>query len=542
MMTIERARATPARGPDPRIEGPGTRRGVLTRIVAPPTSRSLGNHAIAGAIQAKLQTAESSDQFERQADWIAEHLTRHGHPDAQSWNGIGSTTANAGDVSRSAVSGTGGGGTSVRVAGVPLGTATPLASAVSRVMEPAFGLSLTSVRIHADATAAAAARSVGARAFTVGSHIAFAAGQYDPATRTGRRLLAHEITHVAQQSRGGVADIQRQPTRERAVWQRKLDELLPGRIGLIAHIARTQRLYERFSEPELIRIVDQIWAVPAASALVRQHGVSAIIGLADTRVGDRLDVAAARLLLTQFIEPRGAGPASPTSPRVFPTTAVREAFLRFHSNAELERHVRKNCIEIVRQLVPTLFSDPALSERVRRGLGRLSGPTLTMGHAGRVLTDLGVATGPVNIPFGNGNGLREPTTLAVSAWDTIIAAVGKTRGWHVFGLALFDGYHSVTVFIDNRADRPRVYWADQWSIGPGEEQAFQQEAGSVSGFRRYERTGFDGFIEAKTRQWWNEVHSPGSKCGQAHPNTWDRSCRYDATLRIWHMRTTSGGR
>jgi len=34
-----------------------------------------------------------------------------------------------------------------------------------------------------------------------------------------------------------------------------------------------------------------------------------------------------------------------------------------------------------------------------------------------------------------------------------------------FGLAVFDGYHSVTVFVDNRADGPRVYWADQWAIG-----------------------------------------------------------------------------
>lgn len=428
------------------------------------------------------------------------------------------------------------------ITGIRLGAGRPLSSEMSAALASAFGIAPGDVRIHADASATAATRALGARAFTVGSRVVVDQREIATWARTGRLLLAHELAHVAQRSHGPTSDIQRQARRQQPEWQRRLDELLPGRIGLIAHIARTQRLYERFSEPELIRIVDQIWAVPAAAALVRQYGVSAIIGLADTRVGDRPDVAAARLLLTQFTEQRGAGPASPASPRVFPTTAVREAFLRFHSNAELERHVRKNCIEIVRQLVPTLFSDPALSERVRRGLGRLSGPTLTMGHAGRVLTDLGVATGPVNIPFRNGNGNREPTTLAVSAWDTIIAAVGNVRGWHVFGLALFDGYHSVTVFVDNRADRPRVYWADQWSIGPGEEQAFQQEAGSVSGFRRYQRTGFDGFIEAKTRQWWNEVHSPGSKCGQAHPNTWDRSCRYDATLRIWHMRTTPGSR
>jgi hypothetical protein len=428
------------------------------------------------------------------------------------------------------------------VAGL-LGSGTPLPSALSRFLEPALGVTPAVVRIHADAQGAMVARSVGARAFSVGSRIAFNAGEYQPSTATGRRLIAHELTHVVQQARGGPPALQRQPMPEPEQWQRKLDALLPARLGLIAHIARTQQLFARFTEAELVEVLDRIQANPAATSLARYYGVSAIISLADTRIGDRLDVPAARLLLTQFSERRErADVGQQANPRVFTTGAVREAFVRFHSNAELERHVRRNCIEIVRQLVPTLFADPAVSGRIREGLGRLRGATLTMEHAGNVLRQLGVATGPVNIPFTNGNGNREPTTLSGSAWDTIIAAVGNVRGWHVFGLALFDGYHSVTVFVDNQPDGPRVYWADQWSIGPGEERAFQQEAGSISGFRRYERAGFDGFIQAKTNQWWNEVHSPGSKCGTAHPNTWDGSCRYTATLRIWHLRSTAAAR
>lgn len=58
---------------------------------------------------------------------------------------------------------------------------------------------LTDVRIHADAAAAALARSVSARAFTVGSDIFFGAGEYRPATPEGRELLTHELVHVAQQ-------------------------------------------------------------------------------------------------------------------------------------------------------------------------------------------------------------------------------------------------------------------------------------------------------------------------------------------------------
>jgi hypothetical protein len=56
------------------------------------------------------------------------------------------------------------------------------------------------VRVHADSEAATSAN---ARAFAVGSDLVFAPGQYDPATVSGRRLLAHELAHVVQQHRGG---------------------------------------------------------------------------------------------------------------------------------------------------------------------------------------------------------------------------------------------------------------------------------------------------------------------------------------------------
>lgn len=63
----------------------------------------------------------------------------------------------------------------------------------------ALGDSLSDVRIHADDDAAALARSVSARAFTVGSDIFFAPGEYQPASPAGRELLIHELVHVAQQ-------------------------------------------------------------------------------------------------------------------------------------------------------------------------------------------------------------------------------------------------------------------------------------------------------------------------------------------------------
>jgi hypothetical protein len=75
----------------------------------------------------------------------------------------------------------------------------PLDRRTLALFEPRFGQDLSAVRVHTDARAGAAAQAVGASAFTVGPHIAFGPGAFAPGTDEGRRLLAHELTHVLQQ-------------------------------------------------------------------------------------------------------------------------------------------------------------------------------------------------------------------------------------------------------------------------------------------------------------------------------------------------------
>ena len=70
---------------------------------------------------------------------------------------------------------------------------------VSARLGPALGDSLHDVRVHTDAAAAALARAVSARAFTVGSDIFFASGEYRPGSHEGDNLIAHEAAHVVQQ-------------------------------------------------------------------------------------------------------------------------------------------------------------------------------------------------------------------------------------------------------------------------------------------------------------------------------------------------------
>lgn len=75
----------------------------------------------------------------------------------------------------------------------------PLDPATRAWFEPRLGRDLGDIRLHADAVADKASRSVDARAFTFGRDIAFRRGAYDPSSGDGRRLLAHELTHAVQQ-------------------------------------------------------------------------------------------------------------------------------------------------------------------------------------------------------------------------------------------------------------------------------------------------------------------------------------------------------
>ena len=92
------------------------------------------------------------------------------------------------------------------------GNGTQLPEDVRTEMESQFSQDFSSVCIHNDAAADALCKQLSARAFTVGSDIFFASGEYAPNTQEGKRLLAHELTHVVQQGRGVTRKIMRDAT------------------------------------------------------------------------------------------------------------------------------------------------------------------------------------------------------------------------------------------------------------------------------------------------------------------------------------------
>src|SRR5262249_29141975 len=75
----------------------------------------------------------------------------------------------------------------------------PIPAAIQRDFERSLGATLSSVRVHTDDAAAEAAEALDARAFALGQDVYFGAGQDDPASTSGRQLLAHEVAHTVQQ-------------------------------------------------------------------------------------------------------------------------------------------------------------------------------------------------------------------------------------------------------------------------------------------------------------------------------------------------------
>lgn len=111
-----------------------------------------------------------------------------------------------------------------------LGKGQPLQAGVRGRMEKALGISFSDVEIHKDHQAARLSGNMNARAFTVGNHIAFNSGEYQPGTLIGDALLAHELAHVSQQQTGISNSSQHQPAVKEASLEREADLSAAGAV------------------------------------------------------------------------------------------------------------------------------------------------------------------------------------------------------------------------------------------------------------------------------------------------------------------------
>jgi len=148
-------------------------------------------------LQRKLAINEPGDEYEREADRVAEQVMRMPEPE----RGPGVAESPVAPLVQRRVNGGGptGIGTAPQIVHDVLNSpGQPLDSSARGFFEPRFGHDFSHVRIHADAKAAESARSVNAQAYTIGNHVVF--GSHATPISIGSSLLAHELTHVVQQT------------------------------------------------------------------------------------------------------------------------------------------------------------------------------------------------------------------------------------------------------------------------------------------------------------------------------------------------------
>jgi hypothetical protein len=144
-------------------------------------------------LQTKLKVNEPGDIYEQEADHIAEqvmatpahHAVSGGSPRIQRFSGQSNGEMDTAPAS---------------VDQALASSGRPLEPALRYDMEQRFSHDFSRVRVHSGDVAEQSARDVNANAYTVGDDIVFGAGRFAPASDEGRRLIAHELTHVVQQN------------------------------------------------------------------------------------------------------------------------------------------------------------------------------------------------------------------------------------------------------------------------------------------------------------------------------------------------------
>jgi hypothetical protein len=163
-------------------------------------------------VQTKLDVSSPGDQYEEEADRVAEQVMRMPVPTSTTGfatfrNGVAGEPERPGRVLRKIETIPGKANPVSDTFDLAPGPGQALDSDSRNYFEPRFGQDFGNVRIHSGPEAAMAASSIQARAFTLGTDVVFAAGEHDPSSESGKHLLAHELTHVVQQGRSRSSDL-----------------------------------------------------------------------------------------------------------------------------------------------------------------------------------------------------------------------------------------------------------------------------------------------------------------------------------------------
>ncbi len=164
-------------------------------------------------IQPKLTVNKPNDRFEREADAMADHVMGYSSqaPSMTPASGLQRKCAECEEEEKMVQRKTDGNGpvatnTLNQQLSRTKGQGRPLSAHTQQAMGQAFGRDFSQVRVHTGWQAAQMSQGIHAKAFTFGSNIYFNQGAYNPHSSEGKHLLAHELTHVVQQSEGKNTD------------------------------------------------------------------------------------------------------------------------------------------------------------------------------------------------------------------------------------------------------------------------------------------------------------------------------------------------
>lgn len=222
-------------------------------------------------IQAKsLSLGPANDRYEREADRIAQQVTG---PGVSAANAIQPTSVATPTVMRlPTMPGAAGGAIDLGVEQAiakAQGGGQPLPHAVFAPMQQALGADFSQVRVHTDAAADQFNQALQARAFTTGQDIFFRRGHFAPASAAGQSLLAHELTHVVQQTGHARRQASHSAPALPKVIQRKKSRFSPDE-------EKTLRPYEKNYNDCKNRGEEKIWpAIAKATSSLVDQGTSA---------------------------------------------------------------------------------------------------------------------------------------------------------------------------------------------------------------------------------------------------------------------------
>jgi hypothetical protein len=343
----------------------------------------------------------------------------------------------------------------------------PLDAANRAYFEPRFGQDLSRVQVHDDPAAALSARTVNANAYTVGNDVVFDRGRYAPATSEGRPLLSHELAHVVHQQQGA-------PARGVLRQVRKPEWELPRPLASMSD----QQLQDRY---------DAI--------------VAYFLAATQSTIGDdKIQEEAGQI---------GAILASRAG-RTFDAADIARMRAFFEANAKAPKP--KSCIATLNEGVKLVLSKP--KQKTRGSVDKTAGELQATGRAGAVRE-----VGFLDAQGRRTTGSLSPVRLRESVWDAVIAQAGGDPGWSVFVMSLMDGYHSVTLSLDNTDPaKPKIFWSDQWS--------------TKGGFKEYTKATLDAEIEHLTHAWWEEEVAG---IGESALKT-KRAIRMNTVVRLYRLR------